>query len=892
MLLIGPPGSGKTHFVLEALEAALREGRAAQVKLIVPTTSMARHLLHTLARRGLVVPGELVETIADVVRAATPGAQEISAPMESYLLDEAIRRASPAAFSGLEASGGLRRRILESMREFWAVGADNLQLEGLVTGSGQQAFLEVFRRFEELFAEVGLAHRNQRIARAAAALRRGGLGAIEKVYLDGFIRFTKQEQTFVEALAEQSESIVITMPDGLAPYPFQELGSRFLANVYRADPETRIVSADSPRSEVLEIARRILDDGRPFQNFGIVLRSQSRYAPLIEEVFGSLHIPFRMRSDRRLAAHGVVRYLRRWLGAVAEDFPAETTLELVCSPLSPVGNVTDAFDFAVREKLPGRGLELLKEQAAGRYAIREFLDRLPSSDEWRRKPRSGREWARAVRQSCARLLKPPKPVPEIEPDQILAIKTRAWAESQFDAALDAAAELSLRPEEEAMAFRTFVGRLDEVLEATPLAPPDDRREVVHVLSVHEARQWALPVVFVCGLVEGWFPLKHMQDVFFSDLDRERLAGRGIALRTSADRAEDEKFLYRMAATRATEKAVFSYPREDESDRPLLRSFFLDRADTADAATMRVSSAFAGSVPKPSVFRDQALAAVAGSNTRFSPSGLDVFLQCPYQFFAKYTVRLRGRPEAAKFRFGALAAGSIVHEALQQWSREGGSIGEITDRVFARTLKEAHLQRDFRTALMLVNIRADLERFAQEAAASPAQGQAETSIEYTLDTVEPPVAISGRIDRYEIDSAGLCFVIDYKYSSENRVRSLLKGHEEGEQLQLPLYMLGLQQKHQVRPGGMALCGIRGSTSYAGWSVVKGYPHDSVACVTDETLREHMEKARAKSAEIVRKVRGGAIDAAPRDPQFCKKYCDYKAVCRIDWKAVQRIDAAAD
>ena len=64
MLLIGPPGSGKTHFVLEALEAAIREGRAAEMKLIVPTTSMAQHLLHTLARRGLLVPGDLASCVS------------------------------------------------------------------------------------------------------------------------------------------------------------------------------------------------------------------------------------------------------------------------------------------------------------------------------------------------------------------------------------------------------------------------------------------------------------------------------------------------------------------------------------------------------------------------------------------------------------------------------------------------------------------------------------------------------------------------------------------------------------------------------------------------------------------------------------------------------------
>ncbi len=896
MLLIGPPGSGKTHFVLGALEAAVREGRAAESKLIVPTASMARHLLHTLARRGLVVPGNLVKTIAEVVRAATPGAREVSPAMEAWLLKEALRQASPAEFSGLEASLGLRRRIAESMREFWAAGADNLQLDRLAKSSLQRAFLAVFRRYEEMLAEAGPVHRNQRIAQAAAAFRRGGLGPVKRVYLDGFVRFTKQEQAFVEALAEQSESIVITLPDGLAPYPFQAMGSRFLPNAVRPAPAPEIVAAASPRDEALEIARRILADGRPLQQFGIVLRSQSQYAPLIEEVFGALRIPFRMFSNRKLADHGVVRYLRRWLAAVGDGFPVEAVLELICSPLSPVGGFTDAFDFAVRRKLPGAGLDLLRAEAGERAPILKLLDRLAACGEWPRETRSGREWAQAVRGLRNALLRRMKPVPAAAPERMLAMKERARAEALFDAALDAAAELGPGPADEPIAFAAFIERLDETLEATPLATPDDRRDVVHVLSVHEARQWALPVVFVCGLVEGWFPRKPAQDVFFPDADRARLAKRGIALRTAAERAAEEKFLYRMALTRATQKLVITYPQADESGNPLLRSFFLNRAGD-EAPAMRVSSPVAARVPPPvgaEGLKEQALAAVAERNPQFSPSGLDTFLQCPYRYFAGSTLRLRGRPDAAEFRFGAQMSGSIVHQTIGRWIREGGSIREILDSVWERALAQAHLRLDFRAALIRGNMRADLERFAQEAAAAPAkekiEEQTESSIEYALDGLEPPALICGRVDRYEIDGEERCFVIDYKYSSPGSVKSLRKGHEKGEQLQLPLYILGVQRKHGARLGGMALCGVRGVTSYAGWSAVEGYPHDSVAYRSEGELQLLVESARAAAAKIVSEVRGGAVEAAPRDTGVCKRLCEYKTVCRIDWKAARRADEA--
>lgn len=902
MLLIGPPGSGKTHFVLEAIEAAVRQDRAAEAKLIVPSRSMARHLLHTLARRGLVVPGDLVETIDDVVRRATPDARTISPEMEAHLLKEAVRQVAPAAFSGLENSPGLRQKIAQAMREFWAAGADNLQLDGPARNDRQRAFAEVFRRFEEMLAETGLVHGNQRIARAAAVLRREGLGPVKQVRLDGFDRFSKQEQAFVEALAEQAEAITITMPDGLAPYPFPQMEKRFLAEAHRPTPEPEIVAAASPRGEVLEIARRILDDGRPWRQFGVVLRSPPLYAPLIEEVFGALRIPFRMRSGRKLADHGVVGYLRRWLTAAAEGFPAEAVLELLCSPLSPAGGFTDAFDFAVRRKLPG-GLDLLRAEARERAPILDLLDRVAPFGERTRETRSGRQWAQTVLQLRRGLLKRAKPVPEMDPDRLAALKERARAEAGFDAALDAAAALRVGPAaDEPMPFGDFLERLDDVLAAAPLMVRDDRKEVVQVLSAHEARQWTLPAVFVCGLVEDSFPRKHRQDVFFPDADRERLAARGIVLRTSAELAADEKFLYRMALSRATEKLTLTYPRADEDGSPLLRSFFLGREGGGSAPAARTTSAAPGRNPLPAGLREQDRNAAAKRHVRdgteglqqFSPSGLETFLQCPYRFFAGNTLRLRGRPEASQFRLGAQTSGSVIHKTIHHWSLEGGGIVEILDRVFADALTEAHLKLGFRAALIRGNMRADLERFAEKARAFAAKGQAEADIAFPFDNVDPPAEIAGRIDHYRIDGEGQCFLVDYKYSSAHRVKALRRAYLAGEQLQLPLYMMGLLQEHpQAQPGGMALCGLRGSTCYEGWSVSpEEYPGDSIILQTPPELQAQMDAARLRAARVIADVRDGEIAVEPRDREVCKRFCEYKPVCRIAWDGPQEDEEDAD
>lgn len=62
-ILVGPPGSGKTHRILEQARARLRVG-AADFRLLVPTATMAEHVRNQLAREGFVFRPVLVETLS------------------------------------------------------------------------------------------------------------------------------------------------------------------------------------------------------------------------------------------------------------------------------------------------------------------------------------------------------------------------------------------------------------------------------------------------------------------------------------------------------------------------------------------------------------------------------------------------------------------------------------------------------------------------------------------------------------------------------------------------------------------------------------------------------------------------------------------------------------
>ena len=114
-----------------------------------------------------------------------------------------------------------------------------------------------------------------------------------------------------------------------------------------------------------------------------------------------------------------------------------------------------------------------------------------------------------------------------------------------------------------------------MLRLKPLRLEDGRRNVVHVMSAPEARQWVLPIVFVCGMVEKQFPQFHKQDPFFPDAARCRLNAAGIRVRTAAEFEREERALFDSATSRATMLVTLSYPEFDARGERNLQSLYLE-----------------------------------------------------------------------------------------------------------------------------------------------------------------------------------------------------------------------------------------------------------------------------------------------------------------------------
>jgi ATP-dependent helicase/DNAse subunit B len=698
---------------------------------------MAEHIRHELARAGFPVRPSRVGTLAQFLEQFF-GSQGLPlAPPESLLhilIEDALERLRPARFERVLEARGLHAelaRLIEEAPEPRECGED---LAG------------IFEDVEARLKTTGFALRNRRLRAAAAKLRSGDVPVPPLTIFDGFFTLAPVEVELIEALAGR-DAVTVTLPEGLAspqraglllrsakgaartPESIQEpiaprsvlrefLGSerarqrmiragfsetRF-TEVLRA-PERVIFSAATPEREAEEIARRILEHaerGRRFREMAVVLRSRDPYGPLIETTLARFGIPARGYFLDPLASHPAVAYLAGVVRAMIEGWDHATLGELLRQPVSGVGATAegDRFDFELRERLPGSGLPIA--------AIREAPDALNQFQKisaWRSERLEPAEWAERLK-TLGRLVAQPAIEERAGRDQFHVWRSTAAARARFEEIVEEAAGFA---GSEKTLLAGFWTRVETALAVEPLRLEDRRRDVVHVMDVYEARQWELPVVFVCGLLERAFPKYHGENPVLGDAERRRLG-----LPTSADAQAEERFLFDLAVTRATAQLVLSYARFDEKGEETLPSFFLEGPEAAAIATRvrpkpsrEVQPAVPGRIEDAALLRE-----IATRRKTLSATGIESFLQCPFQFFAKHTLKLRERPAAPRDRLDVLLQGTILHRALAEWARMPLLGAEMLERVFDEECAQRRVPRTYRTEAVRLELLRHFEMFLE------------------------------------------------------------------------------------------------------------------------------------------------------------------------------------
>jgi ATP-dependent helicase/DNAse subunit B len=762
---------------------------------------MAEHVRNELARAHLPVRPNRILTLAKFLAPFTPF-QDAS----ESLLRLLISQCDLSSFGPAARFPGFHRTLVTQLQE--APLSPDLA--------------RVASEVEDRLALRNRALRNQRL-RTAQPIATGS------IIVDGFFTFSPFELDLIENLAAQT-SVTVTLPDwpGSASARTRLLAAGFDEQRFEVPlrhPVRTVFAAPSLEQEVEQIALRILDHsarGREFREMGVLLRVRDPYAGALEAVFARFGIPTRFHFADALSTHPAIQYLSGIVRAFLGGWNHADLLPLLRMPVSGIGATPagDLLDFEMRESLPSGAANF-----GGSGPFRP-------PDEWNQNRETPATWSARLK-TLRDLIPTPEITDRIDHDQLTIWRSTGAALNAFDAALDTTA---LALDDTELPLQEFWASVEAALTAEKLRVPDRRRNVVNVLDVYEARQWELPIAFVCGLTERHFPQYHCEH----------------------DRQIEERFLFDLATTRATEQTILSYARFNDKGDPQLRSFFLEDPGEPSPTSR--------ALPKP-VGQGHVLPNKNSSpnlrtqHAKLFPTSIESFLQCPFQFFARKTLRLRERPAKPRDRLDNLLQGNILHRALAE-----GSL----DIAFEDECRKKKIPRTYRTEAVRLELQRHFEAFRADRQWPLAwPSRTEEMFEAALT---PELAIRGRIDRLDLGPDNQAIVIDYKYSAAAKIRERV----DGDPIQGGLYLSAAGRVFHLNPVGMFYCGLRQSVTWEGW-------HTNVPGLNlgeaRTSLQELIEAAEQKAIEVFESIASGNKEVRPADPSKCR-YCDYRDICRVE------------
>jgi len=314
----------------------------------------------------------------------------------------------------------------------------------------------------------------------------------------------------------------------------------------------------------------------------------------------------------------------------------------------------------------------------------------------------------------------------------------------------------------------------------------------------------------------------------------------------------------------------------------------------------------------------------------SASGLSVYGNCPYRFYAQRVLRLEPRGEAA-LDLQAIDAGKLLHDILRRFferhRREAlhkldrkklqAELAAIADSVFdehERVVPPLNKQiwkidREIRKILLDQVLLYELE--VQEEAASRgvlptyfevAFGGAKSSAKDPDSKEEPlelsretfvgdeKIKISGQIDRVDVARDNTLVAYDYKLSTGASRSDITSGRS----LQLPIYLEALEKlilpDHPVAGGGYYV--IRGAQDRRNKGLYRASQLDYLRLRAKNSVFSDEDWQRIR-AEVIKRIwefldgmRAGKFIVDPSEKQKTCRFCDYGAVCRYDRDRIDR------
>lgn len=879
----GAPGSGKTALIFAEFKEELQAGRR-DLRIVVPTATLVRHFQHELARDGLVFPPHSVISLSRFTRerAAENTVRELVPDgLLRAIVRDTLRRLRFPEFAEVATTDGMTAVAVDTIDLFEnSAGTPDKLTSVRKLGPHAKAFARLWREASDAVRASGYLMRSDLIRSAAANTQPA------RIWLDGFLNFSPLEREFVQSLAKVCE-LTLTLTDSPAADEIRKFamqlgaGDQLLAGVPRK-PETILVEARTLEREADEIARRILllhDRGTPFREIGVALRDVETYLPLLRGAFERFGIPAHFYFSTPLRKHPVAIFLGGLISGTLNDWDFESTLEtLRAHPRWGRSAEFDRFDFTVREKMPGHGAEALLALCE-RDWLRDEIAACLITGAWKNVPLKPAEWQNRLESLARSLYRPgrldtPRDHLDVETSRSHVAALRAWS-----AAVASIAGFWSDPDQP-VPLEEFWRVGADAVQSTVIQSVDDRANVVHVMSVYEARQWDLAALFVCGMTDRDFPRQHPQNLLFPDSDIDRLHAAGIRLRKAADQDREEGWMFDSLRTRATTSLFLTLPEKDATGKSVQRSrLLLDFNGPIERAKSCIPVPGFAAEPPVTVGRVDSPAlqsAMAELHRRISLTALEDLAQCRFRFFAGRTLALQGPPDRPGDRLTPRVTGSILHVALERWlADKDRDFVELFEIAFDEMCRKERLPAGYQLEVERMQFREIARRVSANDLWTPDASKAEVDL-----ALEFPggITVKCRIDRIDIFNDNDCVIVDYKSSRTASVQKLVSSSTR---LQGPLYALAAREALNLNPVAMLYWAVREDERY-GWGKIPG------ADIALQPMPENWANdARVRTIERLAGFLRGEVHARPEEAEQCR-WCEFQTACRVEQQTVVMIE----
>ena len=314
----------------------------------------------------------------------------------------------------------------------------------------------------------------------------------------------------------------------------------------------------------------------------------------------------------------------------------------------------------------------------------------------------------------------------------------------------------------------------------------------------------------------------------------------------------------------------------------------------------------------------------------SASGLSVYGNCPYRFFAQRVLRLEPRGEAA-LDLQAIDAGKLLHDILRRFferhrreplhklgrKKLQAELATIADKVFdehERVVPPLNKQiwkidREIRKILLDQVLLYELEiqqAAAQEqvlpayfevafggmksAARDPESKDAPLEIARETFVGEETIKISGQIDRVDVARDRTIVAYDYKLSTGSSRNDITSGRS----LQLPIYLEALEKLilpgHAIAGGGYYV--IRGAQDRRNKGLYRATQLDYLrlraknSIFSDDDWQKIRAEVVARIWDFLDGMRASDFRVDPSERLKTCRFCDYGAVCRYSRDRIER------